>query len=143
MRCIRQFPPVYLLAVVALVSGCVHNQSSVSSARQGRPTTTASRAATPADKTSTQSATFIPASLVGMDEPQLVAMLGPPTSEDVQAPGKTWRYRKPHCTVDVTLYPDVQTRIYRALAYEVTSNDNSPDGKRLCLAELQPGNSAR
>lgn len=143
MRCVRQYPLIGFLAAIALLSGCVHDQSSVNSARQGRPTTTASRTTPPADKASNQSASFIPASLVGMDEPQLVAMLGPPTSEDIQAPGKTWRYRKPHCTVDLTLYPDVQTRIYRALAYEVTSNDNSPDGKRLCLAELQSGNSSR
>jgi hypothetical protein len=125
-----------------MLPGCASHQS-VKAARQGKSSAAAARGASPAEKTPGQSATFIPGSLIGMDEQQLVALLGPPTSEKDQAPGKIWRYRKSRCTVDLTLYPDVQTRIYRALAYEVSSNDNSPDGKRLCLAEFEPGNSAR
>jgi hypothetical protein len=35
------------------------------------------------------------------------------------------------------LYPDVETRTYRALAYEVINDDKSAAGKRLCLAELE------
>jgi hypothetical protein len=78
------------------------------------------------------------ASLIGLNEDQLLARLGPPAAErDDQPPGKTWRYQHKDCTVDFTLYPDVQTRIYRALAYEVINNDNSATAKRLCLAELE------
>jgi hypothetical protein len=145
MRCVKQLQPFCILLVLAFLPGCVSQQSPVKSVRQGqsKPAAAATRTTRPAEKTPNQSATLVPASFVGMDERQLVALLGPPTSEEDQAPGKTWRYRKSHCTVDLTLYPDVQTRIYRALAYEVISNDNSPDGKRLCLAEFQSGNPAR
>ncbi len=77
-------------------------------------------------------------SLIGLAEDELVAKLGRPVAErDDQPPAKTWRYVHKNCTVDFTLYPDVQTRIYRALAYEVTNDDNSAAAKRLCLAELE------
>ena len=75
---------------------------------------------------------------VGLAEAQLVARLGQPSIErEDQPPGKTWRYQNKICTVDFMLYPDVETRIYRALAYEVINDDKSAAGRRLCLAELE------
>jgi hypothetical protein len=78
-----------------------------------------------------------PLTLVGKSEGQVRAMLGPPTSVEERAPGKTWHYRDGRCSVDVQLYPDVQTRQFGTLAYEVRSDDNSDEGKRDCLARLQ------
>jgi len=37
----------------------------------------------------------------------------------------------------VQLYPDVKTKRYDILAYEVKSDDNADEGKRVCLAQLQ------
>jgi hypothetical protein len=75
--------------------------------------------------------------LAGKSEKELRAMLGAPTSEEDRPPGKRWRYRDGQCTLDVQLYPDVQTKQFGTLAYEVKSDDNSDEGKRLCLAQLQ------
>ena len=84
-----------------------------------------------------------PVNLVGKSEGQVRALLGPPTSVEERAPGKTWHYRDGRCSVDVQLYPDVQTRQFGTLAYEVKSDDNSDEGRRDCLARLrsraQPG----
>jgi hypothetical protein len=81
--------------------------------------------------------------LVGKSEGQVRALLGPPTSVEERAPGKTWHYRDGRCSVDVQLYPDVQTRQFGTLAYEVKSDDNSDEGRRDCLARFrsraQPG----
>src|SRR5204862_8090802 len=81
--------------------------------------------------------------LVGKSEGQVRALLGPPTSVEERAPGKTWHYRDGPCSVDVRLYPDVQTRQFGTLAYEVKSDDNSDEGRRDCLARIrsraQPG----
>lgn len=74
-----------------------------------------------------------PVNLVGLDEHQLTALLGAPSEQEEPTPGKIWRYRKANCTLDITLYPDVLTRTYRSLAYEVTSNDNTAEGKRDCV----------
>jgi hypothetical protein len=75
--------------------------------------------------------------LVGKSEGQVRAMLGPPTSIEERAPGKTWHYRDGSCSVDVRLYPDVQTRQFGTLSYEVKSNDNSDEGKRDCMARIR------
>ncbi|MBV8537128.1 MAG: hypothetical protein JO128_16130 [Alphaproteobacteria bacterium] len=75
---------------------------------------------------------------VGLGEAQLMERLGRPSVQrEDQPPGKTWRYQNRTCTVDFMLYPDVETRTYRALAYEVINDDKSAAGKRLCLAELE------
>ena len=76
-------------------------------------------------------------SLVGKSETELRAMLGAPTSEEDRPPGKRWRYRDGQCTLDVQLYPDVQTKQFGTLAYEVKSDDNTDEGKRACLVQLQ------
>lgn len=75
--------------------------------------------------------------LIGLDEGELQKLLGPPTLQEDRAPGKTWRYRDGRCTLDLSLYPDVETRVYRTLSYEVSSDDHTDEGKRLCMVELQ------
>ncbi len=82
-------------------------------------------------------ANAVPINLVGKSEGEVRHMLGPPTSEEERAPGKTWHYRDGQCAVDVHLYPDVQTRQFGTLAYEVKSDDSTDEGKRNCLAHLQ------
>ena len=124
------------LAAVAVLPGCDLAPSTSAKARH---------TAAMHNRTSRISASAAPTaapassgSLIGLAEDELVAKLGRPVAErDDQPPAKTWRYVSKNCTVDFTLYPDVQTRIYRALAYEVTNNDNSAAAKRLCLADLE------
>lgn len=82
-------------------------------------------------------------SLAGKSEVELRAMLGAPTSEEDRPPGKRWRYRDGQCTLDVQLYPDVQTKQFGTLAYEVKSDDNTDEGKRVCMAQLQSRAQAR
>jgi hypothetical protein len=77
-----------------------------------------------------------PVSLVGKSEAEIRTLFGPPTSEEDRAPGKTWHYQDGQCAMDVQLYPDVQTRQFGTLAYEVRSNDSTDEGKRLCVAQL-------
>lgn len=84
-----------------------------------------------------------PVTLIGKSEGQVRALLGPPNSVEERAPGKTWHYRDGQCSADVQLYPDVQTRQFGTLAYEVKSDDNTDEGKRLCLAQLQSRLQAR
>jgi hypothetical protein len=78
-----------------------------------------------------------PVNLVGLDEQELRKLLGPPAAEEDRPPGKLWRYRKGKCTLNLSLYPDVQTRKFGTLTYEVKSDDDTDEGKRTCLAELQ------
>jgi hypothetical protein len=84
-----------------------------------------------------------PMHLIGLDEGQLKARFGAPATEEDQSPGKTLRYRNRRCTLSLALYPDVQTRVFRALSYEVTSDDHSATGTRHCLAELESRSHSR
>jgi hypothetical protein len=70
-------------------------------------------------------------------------MLGSPTNEEDRPPGKRWRYRDGQCTLDVQLYPDVRTTQFGTLAFEVNSADNTDEGRRLSLAQLQSRVQAR
>ena len=79
-----------------------------------------------------------PVNLIGLDEQQLRGLLGPPAAEEERPPGKIWRYRKGGCSLNFSLYPDVQTRKFGTLTYEVRSDDNTDEGKRACLADIQP-----
>jgi hypothetical protein len=108
-----------------------------------KPATTepAVAAATPAKSAPTT--TVAPVDLIGKSEGEVRALLGPPTSVEERAPGKTWHYREGQCTVDIQLYPDVQTRQFGTLAYEVKSDDNTDEGKRGCLAQLQSRSPAK
>ena len=39
--------------------------------------------------------------------------------------------------MDVQLYPDVQTKQFRVLAYQIKSYDGTDEGKRMCTAQMQ------
>jgi hypothetical protein len=71
--------------------------------------------------------------VVGLTEAQLQSRLGRPAADEPHAPGRVWRYRGDGCTVSLSLYPDVRTKVFRTLAYEVISDDNSAERKRDCL----------
>ena len=82
-------------------------------------------------------ATSSPLSLIGKSETELRAVLGAPRSEEDRPPGRLWRYQDGQCTLVVQLYPDVHTKQFRTLGYEVKSDDNTDQGKAVCMAQLQ------
>ncbi|HJQ59111.1 MAG TPA: hypothetical protein VJ890_19555 [Vineibacter sp.] len=98
---------------------------------------------TPIDARSEPAPAPAPVNMVGFGEQELRNLLGAPAIQEERPPGKIWRYRKGGCALDVTLYPDVQTRKYGTLSYEVKSNDGTDQGKRACLADIQSGGRAR
>jgi hypothetical protein len=74
--------------------------------------------------------------LIGLNETELQNALGPPMLQEEKAPTKLWVFRSHNCTINVTLYPDVQTRQFHALSYEVISDVNTPERTRQCTAEF-------
>jgi hypothetical protein len=75
--------------------------------------------------------------LVGKNESELRTMFGSPTYEEDRAPEKLWRYQDGQCSLDIHLFPDVQTHQFGTLSYEVTSHDNTDEGKRRCVAQFK------
>ena len=80
---------------------------------------------------------------VGKSENELRALLGPPTEELNQPPGKRWLYRDGQCTLSVQLFPDIQTKEYGSLSYAVKSDNDTDERRRLCLAQFQSRVQAR
>ncbi|WP_395709492.1 hypothetical protein [Reyranella sp.] len=75
--------------------------------------------------------------LAGKSESEIRAAFGSPSAEEERPPGKRWRYRDGQCTLDIQLYPNVETKQFTTLAYEVRNNVDSDEGKRLCMAQFQ------
>jgi hypothetical protein len=122
-----------LVLSLFLISGCdvahnaqrdfnrvIHGQPSAAASSRSATAPSAARAGTPAKPAAapeskpeeikppprdTASAP-VDVNLVGKSEGQVRALLGPPTSVEERAPGKTWHYRDGPCSVDVRLYPD-------------------------------------
>ncbi|HEX6958810.1 MAG TPA: hypothetical protein VF194_12560 [Ferrovibrio sp.] len=76
-------------------------------------------------------------SLSGLREDELRDLLGKPTVVEDRPPAKIWRYKQASCHLNVSFYPDVETRVFRILSYEVKSNDDTDQGKRQCWSELR------
>ena len=143
---VRRWSP-FCLAVVAAVSGCEGYQTADGQAHKRHvahvrprpaPELASAQLTAPSRRVVAEGSPSAVAPYVGLGETQLVERLGRPSLQrEDQPPGKTWRYQNKICTVDFMLYPDVETRTYRALAYEVINDDKSAAGRRLCLAELE------
>jgi hypothetical protein len=67
----------------------------------------------------------MPSDMIGLNQDQLVAALGPPQSKRDDPPGKAWRYQIGSCSVDFFFYPDVRTRQYKILHTEVNGHDTN------------------
>ena len=121
----------------------IQSASRTTAASAPNPSTNISTASTTAAKTdpktdsSRETESTPSVNLIGKSEGELRELLGPPRIVEERAPGKTWRYRDGQCTLDIQLYPDVQTRQFGTLAYEVKSDDNTDEGNRACLAQLR------
>ena len=74
--------------------------------------------------------------LIGLDEAGIKTALGAPATEEDHAPTKRWIYHVRQCTMDVTFYPEVETRQFHALNYEVNSDDGSAKRQQACVAEF-------
>jgi len=74
--------------------------------------------------------------LIGLNETEVETYLGPPMLQEDRAPTKLWVFRSKNCTINVTLYPDVETRQFHALSYEVISDVHTVERTRQCIAEF-------
>jgi hypothetical protein len=72
--------------------------------------------------------------VIGLDRDQLETRLGPPSLEVQHSPATETIFREGHCTLSVTLYPDVKARIYRALAYKVVGDAEFTEERHDCFA---------
>jgi hypothetical protein len=74
--------------------------------------------------------------VIGWDETKIKTVFGAPETQEDHAPTKQWVYRARQCTLNLTFYPEVETREFHALNYEVNSDDGSAKRQQACVAEF-------
>lgn len=78
-----------------------------------------------------------PSSLVGLDEKEVVRMLGQPERVQSKPPATVWSYTADDCELDVFFYLDLASERFRVLAYEVNAVRGSQEMKKVCLGRIQ------
>jgi hypothetical protein len=74
--------------------------------------------------------------LIGLDQPQLTAVLGEPAKRADAPPATIWRYVGQACELEVYFYFDLQSQAMRALHYEVRSHESREQPAQQCYDEL-------
>ena len=74
----------------------------------------------------------MPATLVGLSQAAVRALLGKPATAQESGPGQTWTYRTPACSLTVSFFYDVTRDAFFALS---THADPPPEPE--CLAHLR------
>ena len=86
--------------------------------------------------------TIDPKSLVGKNQGNIRALLGPPTTTQNAAPATIWRYTTQACSLDVFFYMDLGTNTLRALTYDtnLTEAGTNDEVTSRCLGSIQSTN---
>jgi len=75
---------------------------------------------------------------VGIGQDDASRVLGPATTVRDVPPATVWEYRADGCAVDLFFYMDVQEKRFRALAYDIkTNNGDRQDALENCLAKIR------
>jgi len=71
-----------------------------------------------------------------MDE--MVRLLGTADTLREEPPATVWGYRSATCTLDLFFYMDMESRSFRALAYDVSTTDGVKGDRALnaCLKQI-------
>jgi hypothetical protein len=74
--------------------------------------------------------------LIGLDQPHVAVVLGPPASRADAPPATIWRYGAQGCELDLYFYLDLQSQTMRALHYEARSHESSERSAQRCYDAL-------
>ena len=92
---------------------------------------------TPPPKPAPDSSLSLP-ELVGLSEAEVARLLGTADSLREEPPATIWGYRAGTCALDLFFYMDVESRNFRALAYDVSTTDGVKGDPALnaCLKQI-------
>lgn len=76
--------------------------------------------------------------LVGLSEEEVARLLGTADTLREEPPATIWGYRADTCALDLFFYMDMESRSFRALAYDVTTTDGAKGDPALnaCLKRI-------
>lgn len=76
--------------------------------------------------------------LIGLSEEEVVRLLGAAGNLREEPPATVWEYRTSDCALNLFFYMDMETRRFRALAYDASTTDGSTGDRALslCLEQI-------
>lgn len=77
-----------------------------------------------------------PERLIGLGQEDAENWLGHPSDRTEAAPAQIWHYLGHDCQIDVYFYLDLQSKVMRALHYDVRNNDNNDRGAERCFQQI-------
>jgi hypothetical protein len=90
----------------------------------------------PPEPDTSEAALKNPEEVIGLDLAQISRLLGEPAFRTEQPPAKVWSYAGTGCAMRVFVYPDIKSKVFRALTYEIQGTDGSSLAKRRCFTGL-------
>ncbi len=91
------------------------------------PKTDGAAAGRSSDDRSADGKSIDPQSLVGDAPEQVEQLLGAPTETTARTPGLVWTYRAAGCALTMVFYPDVKTKEYQLLTYDLKADPGEND----------------
>jgi hypothetical protein len=108
------------------------------------PQATKPALATPALPAAPEPDTIVPvmlSELVGFDFPSVLQVLKKPDMIQNSALSIVWIYSKPDCMLQLFFYPDIQTRVFHLLKYDLKdSNGEKPNDSSACMRHMMVRN---
>jgi hypothetical protein len=121
-----------VLGSIALLSGCVA-PTPYASSRSAVWSHARYKATTPETAASSSSGSAPRLNgYIGLDRPELQALLGDPSAEYRDGVSERLEFHDRGCSLQLRLYPEVDSRVYRTLTFEVSSDDSVVLRERAC-----------
>jgi hypothetical protein len=83
-----------------------------------------------------------PNQLVGLDRDGVLDLLGRPALEEEAAPAKVWVYNAESCVLQIFFYPEIVSKEFQVLTYEIRNVEADENARRACLKEVLQANAA-
>lgn len=86
---------------------------------------------------SAETSSVDPGKLIGLNEYEVVKLIGRPELIRNEPPATVWSYSTENCWLDISFYLDLASDRLRVLTYQVVSSRGSEETKKVCLGRIQ------
>ena len=80
---------------------------------------------------------FNPDSLIGLNQDEILILLGNATSVRQESPARVWKYHSEGCDFELFFYLDLATDSFHALAYDILINEGVALSREECINRIR------
>lgn len=82
---------------------------------------------------------FDPATLIGLEQAEVITALGEPKEREENAPARVWRYTALDCEVKLFFYLDLKDEQFHLLSFETSKQNGGSDAAQRCFDQVREG----